>query len=79
VPHLRVLPHFDRFAGRVPDLLLTRIVETPPDVTVLGIDEDTALVGGPYDWQVMGRQSVWVLGPGRATEHPSGSRLPHPG
>jgi cyanophycinase-like exopeptidase len=28
VPHLRVLPHFDRFAGRVPDLLLTRIVET---------------------------------------------------
>jgi cyanophycinase-like exopeptidase len=75
VPHLRVLPHFDRFAGRVPDLLLTRLVDTPPDVTVLGIDEDTALVGGPYDWEVMGRQSVWVLGPDGRTEHPSGSRL----
>ena len=79
VPHLRVLPHFDRFAGRVPDLLLTRLVETPPGVTVLGIDEDTALVGGPYDWQVMGRQSVWVLGPDGRTEHPTGSVLHTPG
>ena len=79
VPHLRVLPHFDRFAGRVPDLLLTRFVETPPGVTVLGIDEDTALVGGPYDWQVMGRQSVWVLGPDGRTEHPTGSVLHTPG
>jgi cyanophycinase-like exopeptidase len=79
VPHLRVLPHFDRFAGRVPDLLLTRLVETPPGVTVLGVDEDTALVGGPYDWQVMGRQSVWVLGPDGRTEHPAGSALHTPG
>ena len=62
----------------MPDLLLTRVVETPPDVTVLGIDEDTALVGGPYDWQVMGRRSVWVLGPDGRTEHPSGSRLSTP-
>ncbi len=75
VPRLRVLPHFDRFAGRVPDLLLTRLVDAPPDVTVVGVDEDTALVGGPYEWQVMGRQSVWVLGPHGRTEHPSGSRL----
>jgi cyanophycinase-like exopeptidase len=79
VPHLRVLPHFDRFAGRVPDLLLTRLVETPSGVTVLGVDEDTALVGGPYDWEVMGRQSVWVLGPDGRTEHPAGSRLHTPG
>ena len=79
VPHLRVLPHFDRFAGRVPDLLLTRLVDLPPDVTVVGIDEDTALVGGPYDWQVMGRQSVWVLGPDGRTEHPSGTWLSTPG
>jgi cyanophycinase-like exopeptidase len=75
VRHLRVLPHFDRFAARVPDVLLTRLVETPPGVTVLGIDEDTALVGGPYEWEVMGRQSVWVLGADGRTEHPTGSRL----
>lgn len=29
VPHLRVLPHVDRFAARLPDLLLVRVVDTP--------------------------------------------------
>ena len=78
VPHLRVLPHFDRFAGRLPDALLTRLVDTPPDVSVVGIDEDTALVGGPVEWTVRGRQSVWVLTADGRTEHPAGSvlRLP---
>ena len=31
----------------------------------VGIDEDTALVGGPYEWTVQGRQSVWELGEGK--------------
>ena len=75
VPGLRVLPHFDRFAGRLPDGLLTRLVDTPPGVTVVGVDEDTALVGGPHEWEVVGRQSVWVLTPDGRTEHPAGSRL----
>ncbi len=75
VPHLRVLPHFDRFASWLPDLVLTRIVETPPGVTVVGIDEDTALVGGPHVWEVRGRQSVWVLTADGRTEHPAGSTL----
>jgi cyanophycinase len=78
VPNLRVLPHFDRFAGRLPDVLLTRIVATPPGVTVVGIDEDTALVGGPERWQVMGRQSVWVLTRDGRSEHRSGSELVTP-
>lgn len=78
VPHLRVLPHFDRFAGRLPDLLLTRLVDTPPDVTVVGIDEDTALLGGPLRWEVVGRQSVWVLTAEGRTEHPTGSTLETP-
>jgi cyanophycinase len=79
VPHLRVLPHFDRFARRIPDALLTRIVSAPPGVTVLGIDEDTALVGGPSRWRVHGRRSTWVLtGRGR-TAHPSGAEVHTPG
>ena len=79
VPHVRVLPHFDRFAGRLPDLLLRFLVDTPEGVTVLGIDEDTALVGGPTQWRVEGRQSVWVLTAGGRTEHPAGSVLVTPG
>jgi cyanophycinase-like exopeptidase len=78
VPHLRVLPHFDRFAGRLPDLLLTRLVDTPDGVTVVGVDEDTALLSASGDlssWEVVGRSSVWVLTADGRTEHPAGTAL----
>ncbi len=72
--HLRVLPHFDRFAARLPDLLLRPLARSPQE-SVLGIDEDTALVGGPEHWEVQGRQSVWVLVEGGRSGHPPGARL----
>jgi len=74
VPTVEVLPHFDKFASWMPDLVLKRVSGAPAGVTVVGIDEDTALVGGltPHGWsavpagrgttwQVVGRQSVWLL------------------
>lgn len=73
-----MLPHFDRIAGRLPDVVLTRLIDTPPGVTVVGVDEDTALVGGPTTWEVVGRQSVWVLTADGRTEHPAGSVLETP-
>jgi cyanophycinase-like exopeptidase len=75
VPHVRVLPHFDRFMARLPAPALDHLITAPPGVTILGIDEDTALVGGPEAWEVQGRQSVWILGDDRRQEHPPGSRL----
>jgi cyanophycinase len=89
VPGVEVLPHFDRFAGWMPDLLVRRIAGAPVGIQVVGIDEDTALVGGldrwpaggparACDWQVHGRQSVWLLGPGRRVEHPAGSTVSLP-
>jgi cyanophycinase len=61
VPQLRVIPHFDRFVGWMPDLVGRYLAKAPAGVTVLGIDEDTALVGDGSAWNVHGRQSVWVL------------------
>jgi len=78
LPHLRVLPHFDRMLGRFPDLLTRALVRSPDGVTVLGIDEDTALVGGPHEWTVQGIRSVWVLGDGSRKEHPTGTQLVTP-
>ena len=84
VPGLSVLPHFDRFAGRLPDLVLTRLSNPPDGIVAVGIDEDTALVHGlgdgdeasaPGEWEVVGRQSVWVLASDGRHEHPAGSRL----
>ncbi|OIQ76622.1 cyanophycinase [mine drainage metagenome] len=70
LPHLRVLPHFDRMFARIPELL-SRFSDVPEGVSILGIDEDTALVGGPHKWTVKGRQSVWLInGSHREEFHP---------
>ena len=78
VENLRVIPHFDKMLGWVPDVLRNALLHKPEGTMLLGIDEDTALVGGPYEWTVQGRQSVWELGEGKRVEHPSGSVLTTP-
>ena len=61
LPHLRVIPHFDFFASKVPDLVTRFLLPHDPAITVIGIDEETALVGVPTQWTVQGRQSAWRL------------------
>lgn len=73
VPGIRVLPHFDRFLGRMPDVLVRPFLRQVEGVASVGVDEDTALVGGPDEYTVMGRQSAWLLEGGRRQEFPSGS------
>jgi cyanophycinase len=88
VPMVEVLPHFDAFAARMPDLVLRRVAGAPPDVRVVGVDEDTALVGGldgwPADgepagpgttWRVLGRQSAWLLDRSGRREVPAGTEI----
>jgi cyanophycinase-like exopeptidase len=78
VPHLQVLPHFDRLARRIPARALRELLSAPPGVTVLGIDEQTALVGGPERWEVQGHRSVWVFVGDREKEHAPGSMITTP-
>jgi cyanophycinase-like exopeptidase len=61
VPHLAVIPHFDRFDRVLPQLARRIRAEAPPDVVTVGIDEQTALVGGLKEWTVRGRQRVWII------------------
>ena len=61
LPNIRVIPHFDRMLGWIPDIITRYLLNTPPGVTLVGIDEKTALVGGINSWTVKGEQSVWVL------------------
>lgn len=75
VPHLRVMPHFDKLTSWVPDLPERYLVDLPPATLVIGIDEDTALVGGPHEWLVQGRRSAWVITAAGREEHPAGSVL----
>ncbi len=73
--HLRVLPHFDAFSARLPHAALRAAIPDDPGVCVVGIDEETALVGGPVHWRVEGRASAWVLTRAGREEHPAGTTL----
>jgi cyanophycinase-like exopeptidase len=81
LPGLRVLPHFDKMLGWVPDLLTRALLHPPPGTTVLGIDEDTAIVdltGAGRTWQVHGRQQAWTIADGPRRGHPAGTTLQTP-
>jgi cyanophycinase len=70
VPGIVVLPHFDRWSSRMGEATLTQLaVSLPVGVTLIGVDEDTALVsldgravaGELSVWQVLGRQGVSIV------------------
>jgi cyanophycinase len=65
IPQLAVIPHFDRFEARSPGLAEEFVGRAPSGVCVVGIDEHTALVGGPEHFQVMGSQRAWWIGADR--------------
>lgn len=61
LPHLRVIPHFDAFFRRTPSIVDRFLHGKDDRVQLLGIDENTALVGGPEQWEVVGVGGVWAL------------------
>jgi cyanophycinase len=81
LPHLRVLPHFDKMISWVPDLLGRATARLPAGATVVGIDEDTAMVdmtGSGHTWQVHGRQQAWLLAEDTRQGYPAGATLTTP-
>jgi cyanophycinase len=76
VPQLAVLPHFDRLRRFRPELVDALSRGIGEGVTLIGIDEDTALVGGAARWTGMGRQQVWLFRPGAEPQgHEAGSTI----
>lgn len=62
---IAVMPHFDRMSGFVGAEVFQRIIASAPaGMTLVGVDEDTALVSGgeagTMRWHVRGRQTVSV-------------------
>jgi len=81
LPDIRVLPHFDKMLGWVPDLLTRAVLRPPPGTTIVGIDEETAIVdmtGAAHTWQVHGRQHAWILSDGKRRGFAAGSTLATP-
>ncbi|MGH2508626.1 MAG: Type 1 glutamine amidotransferase-like domain-containing protein [Ktedonobacteraceae bacterium] len=70
VPHLIIAPHFDRMARSLNQERFRELLRTiPSGYTVVGIDEDTALIrierdvdsSGQDRWRVMGHRTVSVF------------------
>lgn len=57
---IEVIPHYDKMLGWLPDRVAAFIANTVSDATLLGIDENTALVHTDA-WRKFGRGNVHVL------------------
>lgn len=76
VPALYVLPHFDRMRGMFSALLATYRRRLKGDQFLLGIDENTALVGkAGQTWTVMGEAKVHIINRGETKEFSAGESL----
>ncbi len=60
LPQIEVIPHYDKFLGWLPDRVTTAIVRQDANTTLIGIDEDTALVFTDR-WRKYGDGKVHVL------------------
>lgn len=79
IPHLTVIPHFDRMESWAPGIVSFMAEQAPAGTVVVGIDEDTALVGGPVSFVVRGLGSVWVIDrESNRTGYPAGTDLDLP-
>jgi cyanophycinase len=78
LPQLIVVPHFDRIASFIGQDAVDRLVRNvPKGSTLLGIEEDTALVRLDGDvWWVMGQRKVWTFGAGESASYESGRKVP---
>jgi cyanophycinase-like exopeptidase len=78
IPGLAVIPHFDQMERWRPGALEWFASWQPPGTTLLGIEEETAVVALPGRWQVQGTGSVWVLAAGGNTRYGAGAEVPLP-
>jgi cyanophycinase len=60
LPGIEVIPHYDKMLGWLPDRVTSFIARGVSDATLLGIDENTALVYTDA-WRKFGRGDVHVL------------------
>ena len=60
LPEIEVIPHYDKMLGWLPDRVASFIARAGADTTLIGIDENTALIfdGG---WKVVGAGKAHLL------------------
>lgn len=74
VPKIAIIPHFDE----IPSLLTSSIRRTTNEVTVVGVDGSTALVGSGPAWTVFGSGGVTILNGKQKLRYQAGAQVPLP-
>ncbi|HET8909847.1 MAG TPA: Type 1 glutamine amidotransferase-like domain-containing protein [Ktedonobacteraceae bacterium] len=70
-PNFAVMPHFDE----IPHMMSNLLSKLVHEVTVVGVDGSTGLVGADLDWMVHGKGSVTVFQGKQRTRYQSGERV----
>ena len=70
LPDIEVIPHYDKMLGWLPDRVASFIARAGADTTLLGIDENTALVLDKA-WRVIGSGKVHLLRGSIEIENPA--------
>jgi cyanophycinase len=76
IAHLAVIPHFDQMERWRPGAHEWFASWQPPGTTLVGIEEETALVSSGARWQVQGSGAVWILGAGERSRFVTGDEVP---
>lgn len=72
VPHILILPHYDALPTLLRGLAMRLL---PSTLTVIGIDEETALIQDGASWLVQGRSGVELRRAGARMRYRSGATL----
>jgi cyanophycinase len=72
VPNSTIIPHYDAGAVRLAGLLARSL---PAGVTLIGVDEQTALVSDRDGWRIWGRAGVDLRRAGARRAYRAGERL----
>ena len=73
IPHIRTIPHYNKFFGWIPDFATQKFLKAPPHITVTGIDEDTAMWSDDLShWTVSGKSAVHLLTGDQSGKHVHG-------
>ena len=70
--------NFDQFERRMPEVVTRYLGRAPEGTSVVGVDEETALVWSDGRWTVQGQRQVWVLRTSGRTGHAPGAAVDLP-
>jgi cyanophycinase-like exopeptidase len=76
IPHIRTIPHYNKFFKWIPDAAVQIFLKAPAGITIVGIDEDTAMFTRDLQsWEITGTASVHILSGDKTGKYNAGDLI----